>query len=148
VPVYPVTAASEAGYTEAVSGHPKLAEAHECRQCCTFCDRVVHPSGCFDSACPYLYLYDDELSGRRYMGCLGNVFGVEIDVEVFEAAERTRQGYGAVAMTGQATPRCRLSVERAYEGTGAAFACVNPAFFESPDTRPDPAEALDLRDRL
>jgi hypothetical protein len=108
----------------------------------------VHPSGCVESACPYLYLYDDERSGRRYMGCLGNVFGVEIDVEVFEAAERTRQGYGAVAMTGQATPRCRLSVERAYEGTGAAFACVNPAFFESPDTRPDPAEALDLRDRL
>jgi hypothetical protein len=131
-----------------VSGHAKLAETHECRQCCTFCDRVVHPAGCIESSCPYLYVYDDERSGRRYMGCLGKVFRVEIDVEVFEAAERTRHGFGAVAMTGRPTPRCRISVERAYEGTGEAFACVNPDFFEAPETGPDPAEPLDLRDRL
>jgi hypothetical protein len=130
-----------------VSGYAKLAQAHECRQCCTFCDRVVHPAGCYESSCPYLYLYDDD-SGRRYMGCLGNVFKVEIDVEVFEGAERTRQGYGGVKMTGRPTPRCRTSVERAYEGSGEAFACVNPGFFEPPEAGPDPAEALDLRDRL
>ena len=108
----------------------------------------MHPAGCVESACPYLYLYDDELSGRRYMGCLGNVFRVEIDVEAFESAERTRQGFGAVAMAGTPTPRCRVAVERAYEGSGEAFACVNPEFFDSPATGSDPAEALDLRDRL
>lgn len=136
------------GYTQPVSGQAKLALGHECRQCCTFCDRVVHPAGCIESSCPYLYLYDDEESGNRYMGCLGNVFRVEIDVELFEGAQRTRQGYGGVAMTGRPTPRCRTTVERAYEGEGAPFACVNPGFFEPPETGPDPAEALDLRDRL
>ena len=46
---------------------PNLRERHECRQCCSFCDRVVHPSGCIESGCPYLYLYDDEETGVRYM---------------------------------------------------------------------------------
>ncbi len=123
-------------------------ELHECRQCCSFCDRVVHPSGCVASGCAYLYLYDDEDTGRRYMGCINKVFKGEIDVEIFEAAERTRHGFGAVAMTGRPTPRCRISVERAYEGTGEAFTCVNPDFFEAPEMAPDPAEPLDLRDRL
>jgi len=131
-----------------VSSHAKLVQSHECRQCCTFCDRVVHPAGCIESSCPYLYLYDDEASGQRYMGCLGNVFRVEIDVEVFEDAERTRQGYGGVRMSGRPTPRCRTSVERAYEGDGDPFACVNPGFFDQPETGPDPAESLELRDRL
>jgi len=131
-----------------VSSHAQVADAHECRRCCTFCDRVVHPAGCIESSCPYLYVYDDESSGRRYMGCVGNVFRVEIDVEAFEAAERTRYGFGAVAMTGRPTPRCRISVERAYEGTGEAFTCVTPDFFEVPEMAPDPAEPLDLRDRL
>ncbi len=135
-------------YTGRVSGHAKLVQGHQCRQCCTFCDRVVHPAGCIESSCPYLYLYDDEASGRRYMGCLGNVFKVEIDVEVFEEAERTRQRFGGVRITGRPTPRCQTSVERAYEGHGEAFECVNPSFFEPPDTGADPAEALDLRDAL
>ena len=43
-------------------------ELHECRQCCSFCDRTVHPSGCIASGCQYLYLYDDEQSGRRFIG--------------------------------------------------------------------------------
>ncbi|MDQ3319517.1 MAG: hypothetical protein M3515_04655 [Actinomycetota bacterium] len=131
-----------------MSSHAKLVQSQECRQCCTFCDRVLHPAGCIESACPYLYLYDDEGSGRRYMGCLGNVFRVEIDVGVFEDAERTRLGYGGVRMSGRPTPRCRTSVERAYEGEGEPFACVNPSFFDPPETGPDPAERLDLRDRL
>jgi hypothetical protein len=136
------------GYNDAVSGGARTAQTHECRQCCTYCDRVVHPAGCIESSCPYLYLYDDEATGSRYMGCLGNVFRVEIDVELFQAAERTRHGFGAVKMAGRPTPRCRISVERAYEGAGEAFECVNPGFFEQPEMRPDPAEALDLRDRL
>jgi hypothetical protein len=119
--------------------------ASECRQCCAFCDRVVLPSGCVESNCPYLYLYDDTETGARYMGCINKVFRVEIDVAIFREAERTRHGFGGVKMTGRALPQCRTSVERAYDGSGAPFECVNPGFFD------DPAEAaasFDLRDGL
>ncbi len=78
------------------------AELHECRQCCAFCDRVVHPSGCIESGCKFLYLYDDEETGRRFMGCMNKVYRGEIDVEMFEQAERTRQGFGGVKMSGLA----------------------------------------------
>jgi hypothetical protein len=107
-------------------------ETAECRQCCAFCDRVVLPSGCLESGCPYLYLYDDEKSGRRFMGCLNKVFKVEIDVELFRQAERTRHGFGGVKLTGAPLTRCRTSVERAYHGCGDAFECVNPRFFDAP----------------
>jgi hypothetical protein len=120
------------------------AETHECRQCCAFCDRVVHPSGCIASNCPYLYLYDDEVSGRRFMGCMHKVFRGEIDVEIFQQAERTRHGFGGVKMTGLPLPQCRSSVERAYDGHGEPFDCVNPGFF----ARPERSETFDLRDAL
>jgi hypothetical protein len=121
-------------------------ELSECRQCCSFCDRVVYPAGCIASGCNFLYLYDDEETGRRYMGCMYKVYGGEIDTEVFEQSERTRHGYGGVKMTGMPLPQCRVSVERAYDGHGEAFSCVNPDFF----ARPEPAEGerFDLRDSL
>jgi hypothetical protein len=105
----------------------------------------VHPSGCIASGCPYLYLYDDETTGRRFMGCMNKVFRGEIDSELFQAAERTRHGFGGVKMTGTPLPRCRVTVERAYDGYGEPFDCRNPGFFERPE-QPDPA--FDLRDRL
>jgi hypothetical protein len=120
-------------------------EASECRQCCTFCDRVVMPSGCIDSNCPYLYLYDDEDTGARYMGCMNKVFRVEIDTAVFHEAQRTRQGFGGVKMTGMPLAQCRTSVERAYDGAGAPFECVNPGFFNDPAGT---TASFDLRDRL
>lgn len=119
-------------------------ESRECRQCCTFCDRVVHPSGCIASGCPYLYLYDDEDTGARFMGCMNKVFAVEIDVAVFEDAERTRHGFGGVKMAAQPIAQCRTSVERAYDGSGEPFSCVNPGFFDDPAA----AESFDLRDSL
>ncbi len=114
----------------------------ECRQCCSFCDRLVEPAGCIAAGCRYLYLYDDELTGSRYMGCLNKVFTVEIDVDLFEQAERTRHGFGGVKMTGAPLPQCATFVERAYHGDGEPFECVNRDFF-------DPLAAdLDLRDAL
>ena len=121
------------------------AERHECRQCCTFCDRVLHPSGCIESNCPYLYLFDDEDTGSRYMGCMNKVFRAEIDVEAFEAAQRTRLGFGGVKMSGAPLPQCTTSVERAYDGTGDPFTCVNLAFF---DVQAEVEEEFDLRDHL
>ena len=127
----------------AQTAHP--GQLSECRQCCSFCDRVLLPSGCLESGCPYLYLYDDEVSGRRFMGCLNKVFKVEIDVELFRESERTRHGYGGVKMTGKPLPICRTAVERAYHGGGDAFDCVNPMFFDDPAP---PAADFDLRDAL
>ena len=123
-------------------------EASECRRCCAFCDRLLLPSGCVESSCPYLYSYDDERSGRRFMGCLQKVFKTEIDVEVFEQAERTRHGFGGVRIVRAPLARCRSTVERAYHGQGEPFDCVNPGFFEPPEAGPDASSAFDLRDRL
>ena len=108
---------------------------------------MVHPAGCFATRCPYLYLYDDTTSGTRYMGCMNKVFKVEIDVAVFEEAERTRHGFGGVKMTGSPLAQCRTSVERAYAGTGEPFECVNPGFFDLPPGD-DASAAFDLRDSL
>ena len=36
-------------------------------------------------------------------------------------------------MTGTPLPQCRVTVERAYDGTGQAFDCVNPGFFDLRD---------------
>jgi hypothetical protein len=108
---------------------------------------VVHPSGCIASGCKYLYLYDDEDSGRRYMGCMNKVFRGEIDVEIFEQAQRTRHGYGGVKMTGVPLPQCRQTVERAYDGYGEPFECINPGFFEKPVAE-EAESAFDLRDGL
>ena len=106
---------------------------------------MVHPAGCIASGCQYLYLYDDEETGARYMGCMNKVFRGEIDVEVFDQAQRTRHGYGGVKMSARPLPQCETSVERAYDGFGGAFDCVNPEFFE----HPEPADpAFDLRDSL
>jgi hypothetical protein len=100
------------------------------------------------AGCRYLSFYDDEDTGARYMGCLNKVFDVEIDVEVFGEAERTRHGYGGVKMTGRSLPICRTSVEQAYDGYGDAFECVNLAFFVPPHIDDDDAAAFDLRDSL
>ena len=105
---------------------------------------MVHPSGCIASGCKYLYLYDDEDTGQRFMGCMNKVFRGEIDVGVFEEAEHTRHGYGGVKMTGQPLPQCRTTVERAYDGHGEPFDCVNPGFFAKPEVE----VAFDLRDNL
>ncbi len=121
------------------------AETHECRQCCAFCDRMVHPAGCIASGCNFLYVYDEETTGRRYMGCLHKVFKGEIDMELFAEAERTRHGFGGVKMAGTPLPQCKTAVDRAYDGQGEPFDCVNPEFFDRP-TADD--GAFDLRDRL
>ena len=123
----------------------RRTQANECRQCGTFCDRVIKPSSCIAAECPALYQYDDPLSGRRYMGCLHKVFATEIDVELFAEAERTRAGFGVVKLAGQPRERCSFQIERAFaDGDG----CVNRRFFDWPEAAPGAVRAFDLRDRL
>jgi len=81
------------------------------------------------------------------MGCMNKVFRGEIDVAVFEEAERTRLGFGGVKMTGHPISRCKFTVEKAYDGDGDAFDCVNPQFFVDPD-EDEVDSRFDLRDRL
>ena len=109
---------------------------------------MVHPSGCVASGCQFLYLYDDEATGRRFMGCMNKVFRGEIDKELFEQAERTRHGFGGVKMSGLPLPQCRSSVERAYDGYTEAFECVNPGFFTKPVVDDVDSAAFDLRDEI
>src|SRR5215211_9025263 len=120
------------------------ASAGECRQCRTFCDRLVEPRGCLELRCRYLYSYLDPLSGTQYIGCMRKVFRAEIDLAMFEAAERNG-GYGGIKMTGEPLPQCQFKVEPSFEGAGPAHECVNPGFF---DTQAGSSEAFDLRDAL
>jgi hypothetical protein len=126
----------------------RRTNVNECRQCSTFCDRVILPSTCVAAGCPSLYQYDDPLTGRRYMGCLHKVFATEIDVALFEEAERTRAGFGALKLAGNPLSRCEFQVEQAYDGSGLAETCVNRRFFDWPDSGGDAIRAFDLRERL
>jgi hypothetical protein len=126
----------------------KTTQQTECRQCCAFCDKTIEPRGCIEMGCPFLYTYQDERSGRSFMGCLQKVFGVEIDVDMFHKAERTRAGYGGVKAVREPLPMCPFTVERSYEGSGGAFACVNPRFFDASEVGPGSYRAFDLRDRV
>jgi hypothetical protein len=135
------------GYTREMAPKLRRSEVAECRRCGTYCDRVIRPSTCVAAGCPALYQYDDELTGRRYMGCLHKVFSVEIDVELFEQAERTRLGFGAVKLAGPPLRRCQFAIEQAFPPRPGAQ-CVNIRFFDLPDAAPDAVRAFDLRDRL
>src|SRR3954453_2831853 len=120
-------------------------QVNECRQCSTFCDRVIKPSSCVASNCPALYQYDDPLSGRRYMGCLQKVVATEIDVEMFQEAGRGRAGYGVAKLAGAPREGCAFSNERAFP---ALDDCVNRRFSDWPEAAPGAVRAFDLRDRL
>ena len=109
----------------------RRTEINECRQCATYCDRVIAPRTCIADDCPNLYTYDDPLSGRRYMGCVQQVFATEIDVDVFREAERTRAGFGTVRLAREPLARCGFSVEQAFVSDGSGdFACINKRFFD------------------
>ena len=77
--------------------------------------------------CKFLYTYEDARTGGRYMGCMNKVFGAEIDFDLFLLAERTREGFGGIKMTGEPLPHCQFSVERAYEGEGPAMSASTAA---------------------
>ena len=119
------------------------------------CDRVIRPATCVAAACPALYQYDDPLTGRRYMGCLHKVFATEIDVAMFEQAERTRSGYGAVKLAGAPLRRCEFQVERAFDWGELERPLREPALLRlagrsvrrDPRVRP-PRAARRVKDRL
>ncbi len=118
------------------------AKAGECRQCRSFCDKMVEPRGCVEIGCRFLYSYIDALTGVQYVGCMQQVFGAKIELE----AVQQPGGFGGVKMTGEALPHCPFTVERAYENGGEEYGCVNRRFFDCADGGPEGLRAFDLRD--
>jgi hypothetical protein len=123
----------------------RRTEASECRQCLTYCDRVIAPATCVAARCPSLYTYDDPLSGNRYMGCAHGVFATEIDIALFEEAERGR-GYGVLKLAREPRTCCAFTVEKAHESP--EFHCRNRRFADFPDTARGGVRAFDLRQGL
>lgn len=121
--------------------------AGECRECRTFCDKLVDPSACVEMGCRYLYTYEDISTGGRFIGCMNKVFGGEINLDLFLLADGGR-GFGGIKMTGQPLPHCQFSVEQAYEGDGPAYECVNKKFFDCADGGPEAIRAFDLRNAI
>lgn len=108
---------------------------------------MIEPRGCIELACRFLYSYEDQLTGGRYMGCMQKVFRAEIDVDMFELAEAA-SGFGGIKMAGESLPQCQFHVEPCYEGEGRAFDCVNPRFFDCTDAGSEGIRAFDLRNAL
>ena len=102
----------------------------ECRRCDVHCDKVVYPSACLERSCPFVYAYEEH--GHRYMGCMQKIFGVEIDLDMLRAAERRRDGFGAVKAMRKPLPMCRVEVDPCYENRLDELGCVNPEFNELP----------------
>ena len=114
----------------------------ECRQCRSFCDKMVEPRGCVEIGCRFLYSFVDALTGAQYLGCMQGVYKAKVEVE----AVLQPGGFGGVKMTGAALPHCQFSIERAYEGEGASYDCVNRRFFDCGDEGPEGLRAFDLRE--
>lgn len=128
----------------ATSQSKKAVRAGECRQCRSFCDKLVEPRACIEMRCSFLYSYVDMLNGRQYVGCMQEVFGAEVELDAVLAPG----GFGGVKVTGRSLPQCQFTVERAYEGSGPAYDCVNPRFFDCTDEGPEGLRAFDLRNAL
>jgi hypothetical protein len=107
----------------------------ECRRCEVHCDKVVYPGACAERGCPFLYSYEE--FGHTYVGCMQNVFEVEIDLDLLRAAEsRRRDGFGPVRATRNPLPMCRAEIEPCYAGRSDDLGCVNPEFHELPVGQP------------
>jgi hypothetical protein len=114
----------------------------ECRQCRSFCDKMIEPRSCVELRCSYLYSYRDILTGVQYLGCMQGVYAAKVELDaVLEPG-----GFGGVKMTGDPLPHCPFSVERAYEGSGASYGCTNRRFFDVDDEGAEGLRAFDLRD--
>jgi hypothetical protein len=111
----------------------RIQDEVACRHCEVHCEKVVYPAACIRAACPFVYAY--EAWGHTYVGCLQKVFDVEIDLDLLEAAESARAGFGAVRATRAPLPMCEVEVARTYEHRLDELGCRNPEFHELPRER-------------
>lgn len=109
-------------------------DAVECRQCEVHCEKVVYPSACLDRSCPFVYAYEEH--GHTFIGCMQKVYAAEIDLGMLRAAERRRDGFGAIKAMRAPLPMCRSELEPTYAHRTSALGCVNPEFKELPAGSP------------
>jgi hypothetical protein len=120
--------------TAASVGLPlRVQDEVECRHCAVHCDKVVYPGACVRMGCPFVYSY--EAWGHTYMGCMQKVFDVEIDLDLLEAAETERGGFGAVRARRAPLPMCEVEVVPCYASRADDLGCRNPEFYELPRAR-------------
>ena len=112
--------------------HPQ--DEVECRRCEVHCDKVVYPSACVARSCPFVYAYEE--FGHTYIGCMQKVYDVEIDLDLLRAAERRREGFGAIRAARTPLPMCKSEVDRCYDSRDCELGCVNPEFSELPVGEP------------
>ena len=112
--------------------HPQ--DEAECRRCAVHCEKVVYPAACLERSCPFVYAYEEH--GHTYMGCLQKVFEAEIDVEMLAAAERSREGFGAVRALRGPLPMCEAAVQSTFSQRETELGCLNPEFGELPAGSP------------
>ena len=86
----------------------------------------------------------DSLTGIQYVGCMRRVFRGEVALD----ALRAPGGFGGIKVTGEMLPQCQFRVERAYQGEGDAYECVNKRFFDCSDSGPESIRAFDLRNLI
>ena len=98
------------------------------------CDKVVYPGACIERSCPFVYAY--EAWGHTYVGCMQRVYAVELDLDLVQAAESRRDGFGGIRATGPPLPMCKIEVAPCYSGRGDELGCRNPEFHEVPRGRP------------
>ncbi len=104
---------------------------------------MIEPRSCVELGCRYLYSYSDIVTGVQYLGCMQGVYGAKVELD---AVLQQPGGFGGVKMTGDPLPHCPFTVERAYEGEGESYDCVNHRFFDCSDQGAEGLRAFDLRD--
>jgi hypothetical protein len=125
------------GVEDAVAGVElplRIQDEVACRHCDVHCEKVVYPGACLRMACPFVYAY--EAWGHTYMGCLQKVYEVEIDLDLLNAAQRRREGFGAVKARRTPLPMCQAEVASCYDHRLDEVGCRNPEFHEVAEARP------------
>ena len=80
-------------------------------------------------------LYVHEVSGRRFFGCMRRIFEVEVDLERFQQAERTRAGFGGLRVARPPIENCRVAIAPSHPDR-AERPCVAPDFLFSAQVPP------------
>ena len=82
------------------------------------------------------------------MGCAHKVFATDIDIALFEEAERSK-GYGSLKLAREPLACCDFTIEKAHERPpGEEWVCRNRRFADFPDTADGAFGAFDLRHGL
>jgi hypothetical protein len=111
----------------------RIQDEVACRHCDVHCEKVVYPAACIHIGCPFVYAY--EAWGHTYVGCLQKIFEVEIDLQLLQAAEASRAGFGAVRARRAPLPMCEVEVVETYGQRADELGCRNPEFHELPRER-------------